>query len=567
MKIRNLFFETILILILITLFVVTLNSYQVHRRASDDLEYLQRQYLNATFEIYKNEIIGDVLVGNREIIHSLLDEITSNRSAGTILSYDNVTISTGQHKKQLPIISYSLNLGNEKFATIKLYPLKNIKSYNFIDEIIIPLSFEVLVLSLCFIWVLRRVKRKLLNPLNGLVLNLEIEAIGAHEINNDAVIELKQLCGTFKKMTVDLRKKAQYEAESIAAKQVAHDIRSPLACLNLLLSNTLSMPEKQRILMRSSIQRITDIANALHSKAEKSSHPNYSSDFRENIMISSLLEMLVTEKRTQLGLGTNIRIDLNLDRSYGLFSYINAPEFRRVLSNLIDNSIESFSNQKYQNILISVDCLDSNVIFKIEDNGNGIPDHILNKVGTYGFSYGKNNLKFSGSGIGIHHAVKTINSFGGSLIIDSKINHGTIITINLPKSAPPEWFVEKIDLRMIHTVVIVDDDESINNLWVEKLQHINNNQHYQVKNFKSFAEFKTHYREKTIIPDNKILFLVDFEFVSENENGLDFIEKFHLQNSAILVTSHHDDPKVRLKSLQLGVKIIPKNIVSYIPIT
>jgi len=566
MGIKKLFFETAIILILITLIVVTINSFQAHRNTSQDLQYLQKQYLNATFEIYKNEIIGDVLVDNKTIIKSLLNEITNDRGVGAILTYNNKTLSTGTFNFQSPVLAYKLNLGNEKFSSIKLYPLKNLKVLNFIDTLLMPLLLETLVLSVGFLWLLRRTKRKLLNPLNELVLNLETGNIEKFSPKVEAVIELKQLCNTLQKMTADLRKKAQYEAEAIAAKQVAHDIRSPLACLNLLLSYATALPENQRILMRSSIQRITDIANELQSKAKKIT-PTIESEYqRENVMISSLLESLITEKRIQLGLTTNIRIDLNLDKSYGLFANINTIEFTRALSNLIGNSLEAFDNRSHL-IFVTVDYDEDHVIIRIEDDGKGIPEDVLDKVGNYGFSYGKEGLKSSGSGLGVHHALKTIASFGGTLSIDSKIKSGTSVFIKLPKVSPPQWFVSKIELSQIKLIVILDDDESIHNLWRDKLQVQKKQYNFEVKHFKLVKEFEHFFYSDLTYSKDKVLFLVDYEFVDQNTNGLKIIEKLHLERSSILVTSHHDDSSIRERTIASGViRIIPKSIVSYIPL-
>jgi signal transduction histidine kinase len=47
------------------------------------------------------------------------------------------------------------------------------------------------------------------------------------------------------------------------ARQVSHDIRSPLSALDVVLSSVSSLPEEQRILARLAINRIKDIANNL----------------------------------------------------------------------------------------------------------------------------------------------------------------------------------------------------------------------------------------------------------------------------------------------------------------
>jgi signal transduction histidine kinase len=57
---------------------------------------------------------------------------------------------------------------------------------------------------------------------------------------------------------------------SSLARQVAHDIRSPLAALDVGLSDLGELPENKRILVRTAVNRIKDIANNLlnQNKAE-----------------------------------------------------------------------------------------------------------------------------------------------------------------------------------------------------------------------------------------------------------------------------------------------------------
>lgn len=565
MGIKRLFFETILMLALIMLIVVTINSYQAHRNAVKNLAYLQEQYLDATFEIYKNQLVGDILVGDKDILVSLLDEITQDRGVGVILHYDDMTLQKEDEIKSSLLQSYTLNLGIKKFASIQLYPLKNIEVFNIVNTLLIPLILEVLVLLVGFLWLLVRIRRKLLNPLQALVLHLKAGKIDTFLPKDATVLELRHLCLTLQAMTDDLLKKAQYEAEAVAAKQVAHDIRSPLACLNLLLSYASALPEKQRILMRSTIQDITDIANGLQKKATESALLVEDRSCSGVVMLSSLLEGLVSEKRMQLELGSQVAINLNLDRAYGLFSTINATELKRVLSNLINNSLEAFDSNPHQ-IYISVCSEQEQVVICIKDDGKGIPQNILKKVGAYGFSYGKENLVSAGSGLGVHHAQKTIETFDGGLVIESRVNQGTSVTIRLPQAAQPKWFVSRVSLSGIKLVVVVDDVESIHDLWRDKLDNNKAGHNFAVKHFAALDEFKDFVLNDFTFSKNEVLFLVDYEFVGQSGNGLDAIEELNLQGQAILVTSHHGDYEVLAKAMNLRVGIIPKGVVSYVPV-
>lgn len=147
MGIRKLFFDTTIIMTVITILVVIVNSIQVQLNASHDLYALQKQYIDATYDIYKNELIGDILVGDNNISQYLLDEISQSRKVGVILTYENTILTSGKYIHQEPSLSYKLNLGNEKFALLKLYPLESLKSFDSLSRFIISLLLEIFVLG------------------------------------------------------------------------------------------------------------------------------------------------------------------------------------------------------------------------------------------------------------------------------------------------------------------------------------------------------------------------------------------------------------------------------------
>lgn len=564
MSIKKLFFEAALVLVLITLLVLSINSFQARRNSARNVDYLQQQYLNATFEIYKNEIIGDVLVGNQTILNSLLQEIKKSRQVGVVLTYDKASLNTGKYESQSPRLSYRLNLGNKQFAKIELYPLTSMKLFGFVNTLLLPLLLEMLVLGLGFVWLLRRIKHKLLDPLNELVLSLEKGDIEQFSPKPQTVTELKSLCQTVQKMTVDLRKQTQYEAEAVTAKQVAHDIRSPLACLNLLLSYVTSLPEKQRVLMRSSIQRITDITNLLQTKGNKDQFSPVEKHQKQTVMMSSLLESLVTEKRVRIDVLPTIGIDLRLEQAYGLFAEINVVEFKRALSNLIDNAIEAFDDKPHQ-ILITINADQHRVMIKIADDGKGMSAVVLKKLGQQGFSHGKDSSKQAGSGLGVHHAMGVIKACGGQLTIDSKVNVGTSVLIEIPQSSPPEWFVSKVCLADVNLVVVLDDDDSIHEMWRDKLGRVAAQCSFLCKHFTSIQAFEQFFEHELVEQLNRVVFLVDYEFVGQASNGLSVIERCGIQQQAILVTSHCDDIALRERVIALKMGIIPKSMVPYIP--
>lgn len=237
---------------------------------------------------------------------------------------------------------------------------------------------------------------------------------------------------------------------------------------------------------------------------------------------------------------------------------LSKSDLNRVLSNLINNSVEAIGDSP-GNVEVSLTSDDHNAIINISDNGPGIPPHILAKLGVESISYGKENTD-SGSGIGVLHAKKTIENMNGKFSILSSIGKGTTVTITLPLSEKPVWFLEKLYLKPNSTVLVCDDDASIIALWKKRFSEydkVNINYFSSLNSLKEFLD-STQTTDFTL--------LTDYEFSGENQTGLDFIIENNLASKSILVTSHYDEPDVIQKCIDHNIKQIPKNICALVPI-
>jgi len=129
---------------------------------------------------------------------------------------------------------------------------------------------------------------------------------------------------------------------------------------------------------------------------------------------------------------------------------VEPKEFQRLLSNLVNNSVEAFAGPGAVSVGLSV--LDSKVLIEVKDNGKGIPPEILAKLGQKGETHGK----AGGNGLGLYHARTTIEGWGGSFRIESEPGKGTVVLIELPRAtAQPAN-------RM---AVLLDDDMLVHMNW------------------------------------------------------------------------------------------------------
>ena len=351
------------------------------------------------------------------------------------------------------------------------------------------------------------------------------------------------------------------------SKQVAHDIRSPLSALNFAIPNLSELPEDRRLLIKNATQRINDIANNLLVKSRElqvdssfTSGRGHSSSELNEVLLSSLVDSIISEKRIQNREKIGVKIDVDLKSCYGVFVLANSIELSRVLSNLINNSVEAFGVNG-GNVSVSLRGYADLASIVIQDNGHGIPKDILGKLGQNGFSYGKTGLPGSGTGIGLHHAFENIKRWHGKMNIQSEVGRGTIIEIQLPRTNSPTWFLRRIELEPGAVVVSIDDDLTIHQIWKDRLKSISE-VHGVIEHisYTSVAEFNLLELKKNMV------FFVDYDFVRQNKNGLNLIKAKNIADRSILVTSNYDDAGLKLSCQEIGLKILPKQLAPFVEI-
>jgi anti-sigma regulatory factor (Ser/Thr protein kinase) len=277
--------------------------------------------------------------------------------------------------------------------------------------------------------------------------------------------------------------------------------------------------------------------------------------------ISQVIDSILTEKRTQFRskIGVNIESSAG-DGAYGLFTRASEKELKRVISNLINNSVEAFED--HGQIRVEYGAKGNEIVITIDDNGKGIPKDLLAKLGQRGETYGK----VDGLGLGLYHAKTCIDSWGGEFTIQSEVGLGTRVSIKIPKSKEPSWFLPAISLKEISTLVILDDDVSIHQIWEKRLKELNllQGQGLTLEQFSRPQELVSWYKSDS--NPGKLLFLIDQQFLANEMSGLNVIEQLEIQSKSILVTSHFDEQEIISKCERLGVKIIPKGLASVVPI-
>ena len=145
--------------------------------------------------------------------------------------------------------------------------------------------------------------------------------------------------------------------------------------------------------------------------------------------LSKVVNEVVYNANMLLKEGQKINYPKDID-SFSLYQDEKIVEL--ALSNLIHNAIKYSSENTEIDIIITQD--DTKTIFKVKDNGIGIPEKDQENIFNRYFR-AENALLTQGTGIGLNIVKDHMENLNGKIYFDSTEQKGTVFTIELPNSA------------------------------------------------------------------------------------------------------------------------------------
>lgn len=226
--------------------------------------------------------------------------------------------------------------------------------------------------------------------------------------------DMRSTMQSYKKKEMENHLQLQF---SSVAKQVAHDIRSPLSALRIGVDKLRQVAPDASELIAQAAARIEATADGLVNRAKTNAEPLQATSLK------SLAEGLVAEKRLEFHLRKDIALEV---LGEDLTGWVQPRALQTILSNLINNSMEAM--QSGGRIVIEIVQIDSGIQLRVSDNGSGIAPDVLEKLGSTAISSGKEATS-SGLGIGVLSAKQKIESWGGRLTVRSELGKGTQVTL------------------------------------------------------------------------------------------------------------------------------------------
>lgn len=340
--------------------------------------------------------------------------------------------------------------------------------------------------------------------------------------------------------------------------QVVHDIRSPIGSMKMILPRCKALPELERVSLNKAATRVMDIAYRLLNEVNPLLEEVENKANEPTLLSNEILEV-VAEKRYEYQEKTIDFCTHISTKGYFAFLNTNASDFKRMLSNLINNAVDAIK-ENVGKVDVYLDVLDDQLQVIVQDNGCGMSKEIKEKIlGSIFVTSGKAD----GHGIGFGQIRDVLESSCGKLEIESTQGVGTKVILTFLETESPDWIANQIKLCGNDIVVILDDDESIHGAWETRFQtavpHIMRKHFEQGKEAISFINnFDRNEKEK-------IFLLTDYELLDQELHGLNVVKETGIARS-ILVTSHNNSEKVRELAKLHNTKILPKPLAAYIPI-
>ena len=193
-----------------------------------------------------------------------------------------------------------------------------------------------------------------------------------------------------------LRIKESIESQRHFVLDAAHELRTPLAALQLQIDNlsqSLS-PEDMNVRineLRLGMQRASHIVAQLLKMAR---YEGESESIRSKLDLEELVKHCIS---ALIPVAEKSGIDLGMVRDDKASILANADDLRILFGNLLDNAIHY--TQDGGKVDVAVEVAGSKVVVSIVDNGCGIPEELLPRV--FDRFFRASNHKAEGSGIGL----------------------------------------------------------------------------------------------------------------------------------------------------------------------
>lgn len=243
--------------------------------------------------------------------------------------------------------------------------------------------------------------------------------------------EIGELTTTFNKMLDRLE--ASFNAQKNFVSNISHELRTPLSTivgeLQIALIKDRNTEEYRKIigLALNDAKRLVRLSNGLLDLA-KANYDAAAISTKELRVDELLMEARETVLKANEGYKVNILFEREIEDDNCISVRGNRYLLKVAFINLIENACK-FSPDRLSSVAISY--MDDKIILRFKDSGIGISEKDLPNI-FIPFYRGDNKDFSQGTGIGLPLTQKIITLHNGTIQVSSKVNEGTVFTIEIP---------------------------------------------------------------------------------------------------------------------------------------
>ena len=283
---------------------------------------------------------------------------------------------------------------------------------------------------------------------------LESQNIRLEEQVQKRTTELKKTVEDLKATQAHLIQSAKMASLGELTAGIAHEIQNPLNFVNNFSEvNSELISEMKEEMGKGNIETAKTIANDINDNEQKIifhgkradaivkgmlQHSQSSNGIKEPTNINALADeylRLANHGFRAKDKSFKATMKTNFDESIGNINII-PQDIGRVILNLINNAFYAVDEKQKQNlngyeptVLVTTKKDNGKVEISVRDNGNGIPQKVLDKIFQPFFTTKPTG---QGTGLGLSLSYDIVKAHGGEIKVETKENRGTEFIIKLP---------------------------------------------------------------------------------------------------------------------------------------
>ena len=243
---------------------------------------------------------------------------------------------------------------------------------------------------------------------------------------------------------------------------VAHELRTPLASLNVMLEEQkVADLEPYGEAISSSAEHLQHVLDDLQMilSPDQDSHSSHrvESPYALAERVVTSLRFLFTEQL--------VRVTLNGDERSSEKYQLPAQAIRQILTNLLKNAaLHSRGTEVRVNLSVTeLDEASYRLTIQVVDNGEGIPEAAREQIFE---AYGRSETSADGMGLGLYVSQRLAKEHSGRLALQSEVGVGSRFVLELPIHSAPNSDIENPADKISFTkalagkhILVVDDDQ------------------------------------------------------------------------------------------------------------